>query len=149
MGLPVVALVQKFIGVSPVSAPVTRRSASFRLRFHFVRVVRAMRAVRAGEEKLHWRMLFLSFGPPGANILVRRRLFACLLCTGALVLRGFLFFISYEGVLSFKKCGFYRLHLVGTGAAVWGGTMYKLCECQQKRHVNALVTLANTSRNEM
>ena len=42
-------------GVSPACPiPVTGRSASFRLRFRFVR--RAVRAVRAGEAKLRGRM---------------------------------------------------------------------------------------------
>ena len=44
--------------------PVTGRSASFRLRFRFVRVVRA---VRAGEAKLRGRMTsdIPIAGPPG------------------------------------------------------------------------------------
>ena len=44
--------------------PVTGRSASFRLRFRFVRVVRA---VRAGEAKLRGRMTsdVPIAGPPG------------------------------------------------------------------------------------
>ena len=47
--------------------PVTGRSASFRLRFRFVRVVRA---VRAGEAKLRGRMtivVILNAGPPGCE----------------------------------------------------------------------------------
>ena len=46
--------------------PVTGRSASFRLRFRFVRVVRA---VRAGEAKLRGRMtiVVLNAGPPGCE----------------------------------------------------------------------------------
>ena len=46
--------------------PVTGRSASFRLRFRFVRVVRA---VRAGEAKLRGRMqtVVLIAGPPGCE----------------------------------------------------------------------------------
>ena len=46
--------------------PVTGRSASFRLRFRFVRVVRAM---RAGEAKLRGRMTtdVLIAGPPGCQ----------------------------------------------------------------------------------
>ena len=44
----------------------TGRSASFRLRFRFVRVVRA---VRAGEAKLRGRMqtVVLIAGPPGCE----------------------------------------------------------------------------------
>ena len=47
-----------------VRSPVTGRSASFRLRFRFVRVVRA---VRAGEAKLRGRMTsdVPIAGPPG------------------------------------------------------------------------------------
>ena len=46
-----------------MSAPVTGRSASFRLRFRFVRVV------RAGEAKLRGRMqtVILIAGPPGCE----------------------------------------------------------------------------------
>ncbi len=46
--------------------PVTGRSASFRLRFRFVRVVRA---VRAGEAKLRGRIqtVVLIAGPPGCE----------------------------------------------------------------------------------
>ena len=45
---------RRFRGVSPACPPpVTGRSASFRLRFRFVRVVRA---VRAGEAKLRGRV---------------------------------------------------------------------------------------------
>ncbi len=52
--------------------PVTGRSASFRLRFRFVRVVRA---VRAGEAKLRGRMqtVVLIAGPPGCE-------YPCVLC---------------------------------------------------------------------
>ena len=56
---------RRFRGVSPACPPpVTGRSASFRLRFRFVRVVRA---VRAGEAKLRGRMqtVILIAGPPG------------------------------------------------------------------------------------
>ena len=65
--------------------PVTGRSASLRLRFRFVRVVRAM---RAGEARCvgAYRSLFLSLGLPGASIRVLRVclcLFVDLLCTGA------------------------------------------------------------------
>jgi hypothetical protein len=58
-------LCRRFRGVRTVyPSPVTRRSASFRLRFRFVRVVRA---VRAGEAKLRGRMTndVLIAGPPG------------------------------------------------------------------------------------
>ena len=45
---------RRFRGVSPACpTPVTGRSTSFRLRFRFVR---AVRAVRAGEAKLRGRM---------------------------------------------------------------------------------------------
>ena len=45
---------RRFGGASPACpTPVTGRSASFRLRFRFVR---AVRAVRAGEAKLRGRM---------------------------------------------------------------------------------------------
>ena len=48
---------RSFRGVDTVCRPpVDGRSASFCLRFRFVRVVRAMRAVRAGEAKLRRRM---------------------------------------------------------------------------------------------
>ena len=52
--------------VRPVRPPVTGRSASFRLRFRFVRVVRA---VRAGEAKLRGRIqtVILIAGPPGCE----------------------------------------------------------------------------------
>ena len=56
---------RRFRGVSPACPPpVTGRSASFRLRFRFVRVVRA---VRAGEAKLRGRLVsdVLNAGPPG------------------------------------------------------------------------------------
>ena len=58
---------RRFRGVSPACPPpVTGRSASFRLRFRFVRVVRA---VRAGEAKLRGRMqtVILIAGPPGCE----------------------------------------------------------------------------------
>ena len=58
---------RRFRGVSPACPPpVTGRSASFRLRFPFVRVVRA---VRAGEAKLRGRMqtVILIAGPPGCE----------------------------------------------------------------------------------
>ena len=58
---------RRFRGVSPACPPpVTGRSASFRLRFRFVRVVRA---VRAGEAKLRGRMqtVVLIAGPPGCE----------------------------------------------------------------------------------
>ena len=91
--------------------PVTGRSASFRLRFRFVRVVRA---VRAGEAKLRGRIqtVILIAGPPGCEypgvarpfrvllrlVLMHRRMgfntflcfpcsFACFLRAGAWVLR--------------------------------------------------------------
>ena len=54
-------------GGSPACPPpVTGRSASFRLRFRFVRVVRA---VRAGEAKLRGRIqtVILIAGPPGCE----------------------------------------------------------------------------------
>ena len=56
---------RRFRGVRTVyPSPVTGRSASFRLRFRFVRVVRA---VRAGEAKLRGRMTsdVPNAGPPG------------------------------------------------------------------------------------
>ena len=48
-----------------VRPPLTGRSASFRLRFRFVR---AVRAVRAGEAKLRGRacIVVLIAGPPGS-----------------------------------------------------------------------------------
>ena len=55
---------RRFRGVSPACPPpVTGRSASFRLRFRFVRVV------RAGEAKLRGRMTIgvLIAGPPGCE----------------------------------------------------------------------------------
>ena len=58
---------RRFRGVSPACPPpVTGRSVSFRLRFRFVRVVRA---VRAGEAKLRGRMqtVILIAGPPGCE----------------------------------------------------------------------------------
>jgi len=58
---------RRFRGVSPACPPpVTGRSASLRLRFRFVRVVRA---VRAGEAKLRGRMqtVILIAGPPGCE----------------------------------------------------------------------------------
>ena len=58
---------RRFRGVSPACPPpVTGRSASFRLRFRFVRVVRA---VPAGEAKLRGRMqtVILIAGPPGCE----------------------------------------------------------------------------------
>ena len=58
---------RRFRGVSPACPPpVTGRSASFRLRFRFVRVVRA---VRAGEAKLRGRMqtVILIAGPSGCE----------------------------------------------------------------------------------
>ena len=58
-------LYRRFRGVRTVyPSPVTGRSASFRLRFRFVRVVRA---VRAGEAKLRGRMTsdVPIAGPPG------------------------------------------------------------------------------------
>ena len=57
----------RFRGVSPACPPpVTGRSASFRLRFRLVRVVRA---VRAGEAKLRGRIqtVILIAGPPGCE----------------------------------------------------------------------------------
>ena len=62
-----VNIYRRFRGVSPACPPpVTGRSASFRLRFRFVRVVRA---VRAGEAKLRGRMqtVILIAGPPGCE----------------------------------------------------------------------------------
>ena len=58
---------RRFRVVSPACPPpVPGRSASFRLRFHFVRVVRA---VGAGEVKLRGRMtiVVLIAGPPGCE----------------------------------------------------------------------------------
>ena len=60
-----VCIYRMFRGVSPARPPpVTGRSASFRLRFRFVR---AVRAVRAGEAKLRGRIqtVILIAGPPG------------------------------------------------------------------------------------
>ena len=69
---------------------------SFRLRFRFVRVVRA---VRAGEAKLRGRMhtVILIAGPPGCEypgvaFRFSGRSFAQLLCTGAWVLAHFAVF---------------------------------------------------------
>ena len=60
---------RRFRGVSPACPPpVTGRSASFRLRFRFVRVVRAMRARRSCVGA--YRPLSLSLGLPGASIRV-------------------------------------------------------------------------------
>ena len=59
------SIYRRFRGVSPACPPpVTGRSASFRLRFRFVRVVRA---VRAGEAKLRGRLVsdVLNAGLPG------------------------------------------------------------------------------------
>ena len=58
---------RRFRGVSPACPPpVTGRSVSFRFRFRFVRVVRA---VRAGEAKLRGRIetVVLIAGPPGCE----------------------------------------------------------------------------------
>ena len=64
----------------------TGRSASFRLRFRFVRVVRAVCAVRAGEAKLRGRIqtVILIAGPPRCEYpgAFSGRLFAYLLRTG-------------------------------------------------------------------
>ena len=82
MPLIYIYIYRRFRGVSPACPPpVTGRSASFRLRFRFVRVVRA---VRAGEAKLRGRMqtVILIAGPPGCEypgvpvVCVCRRLFA-------------------------------------------------------------------------
>ena len=76
--------------------PVTGRSVSFRLRFRFVRVARA---VRAGETKLRGRMTIVVgiAGPPGGEypgvVLVVFRLAFAALC------------------ISFTKC---RTHVVAT-----------------------------------
>ena len=59
------SIYRRFRGVRTVyPSPATGRSASFRLRFRFVRVVRA---VRAGEAKLRGRMTsdVPNAGPPG------------------------------------------------------------------------------------
>ena len=61
---------RRFRGARPACpTPVTGRSASFRLRFRFVRVVRA---VRAGDAKLRGRMTsdVLIAGPPDESIRV-------------------------------------------------------------------------------
>ena len=84
--------------------PVTGRSASFRLRFRFVRVVRV---VRAGEAKLRGRMqtVVLIAGPPGCEYpCVCARLSASLLCTGAWVLRGFWSLLEVRARFSIAKC---------------------------------------------
>ena len=55
----------RFKGISPACPPtMTRKSASFRLRF-----VRDVRAVRAGEAKLRERLriVVLIGGPPGCE----------------------------------------------------------------------------------
>ena len=83
--------------------PVTGRSVSFRLRFRFVRVVRA---VRAGEAKLRGRMqtVLLIAGPPGCEYPgACGRLFAYLLCTGAWVRMVFLCFLWPRACFLFSR----------------------------------------------
>ena len=81
---------RRFRGVNTACPPpVTRTSVSFRLRFRFVRVVRA---VRAGDAKLCGRMtiVVLIAGPPGCEYPgASPRFFASLLLLFALVLKGF------------------------------------------------------------
>ena len=79
-------ILRRFRGVSPACpAPVSGRSASFRLRFRFVPCVQC---VRAGEAKLCVRMynVVLIAGAPGGEFLGVVLFSANLLCTGTLLL---------------------------------------------------------------
>ena len=102
---------RRFRGASPACpTPVTGRSASFRLRFRFVRAWRA-----CGRGEAAWvcvgRLLSLSLGLLGASFHVLcRRLGGDFLCTGAWVLLAFVcFFLCRASFIMSKTMGFKTL----------------------------------------